>query len=402
MKLLSEIVIHRKNDDATIHLLYGDLTAIPSEYAADILIISAYPKSYIPSRKTLMAALYNKGIFVGEMAKDKEVDLIGQLGCWLSKPLSEELQKVFNFKRILCFEPGIAALEDKTVVGNIFRCINTFVFDKQNNVIAMPVVASGNQKVPLGKMLPAILEAAIFWIENGLPLKSIKLVLYYYEQVEEALPIFNIIKHNYELNNSKKDEVDGYPYAVKSSEQHIDPEFLNAREIISMETDVLYPPLEERAGSPPHPDTDFVTSTTQTPEEEGKFDYFISYAHIHSDLISSFVQNMKLKNDKLRIFYDRDSIPPGGLWIKQISDTIQKASRVLVFLSPDYDNSPVCWDEFQCAKLMEYNKRTSIIQTIYLYNYRTEIPPIMGIYSYLDCREGDIEKLKACIPKIIR
>ena len=74
---------------------------------------------------------------------------------------------------------------------------------------------------------------------------------------------------------------------------------------------------------------------------------------------------------------------------------------MLVFLSPDYDNSPVCWDEFQCAKLMEYNKRTSMIQTIYLYNYKNEMPPIMGIYSYLDCREGDIEKLKACITKIL-
>jgi hypothetical protein len=62
------------------------------------------------------------------------------------------------------------------VVANIFRCINTFAYDKQNNIIAMPVLASGNQKVPMDKMLPAILDAAIFWLERGLPLTCIKLV----------------------------------------------------------------------------------------------------------------------------------------------------------------------------------------------------------------------------------
>ncbi len=147
MKLLSQIIVHRQQKDATIQLLQGDLTAIPAEHAADILIVSAFPGSYEPYSKTLMAALYQKGIFIGEMAKNKEIDLRSQLGCWLSKPVSDEQQKQFNFKQILCFEPGAEVHEDKAVVGNIFRCINTFAFEQQNNVIAMPVVASGNQKV---------------------------------------------------------------------------------------------------------------------------------------------------------------------------------------------------------------------------------------------------------------
>ena len=116
----------------------------------------------------------------------------------------------------------------------------------------------------------------------------------------------------------------------------------------------------------------------------------------------SFVQQVKEKKSGLQIFYDRESIPPGGLWIRQLSAAIQKAKKVLVFLSPDYDKSPVCWDEFQCAKLMEYNKRRQIIQTIYLYDYsEIEMPPIMGIYSYIDCREGDADKLKESVDKIL-
>ena len=105
----------------------------------------------------------------------------------------------------------------------------------------------------------------------------------------------------------------------------------------------------------------------------------------------------------LSVFYDKDSIPPGGLWIQQISAAIQRADKVVVFLSPDYDNSPVCWDEFQCAKLMEYNRKKNIIQTVYLYGHKeTEIPPIMGIYSYIDSREGNVSKLQACVQQLLK
>ena len=450
MKLLSQLDIYRNEFDASIQLLQGDLTAIPPDHATDILVISAYPGSYEPYKTTLMAALYDKGIFVGEMAKDKEVDLISQVGCWLSKPLKEEQQKQFNFKRILCFEPGRSAFNDSSVVGNIFRCINTFAFESQHNVIAMPVVASGNQKMPLAQMVPSILENAIFWLENGLPLRTIKLVLYSDDQVEEALPIFSRIKQDYE-SVSLKDGYGSQEDSFTRSTKNIEAETLSAKRSDVLNRKFGAPSIKKNgkksAPSPaPAADPGIEKSTTDsgieksaadpgieksatgsgiekstadpgieksatdsgieksaapTSEQADKYDYFISYAHTHSDLIHSFVENMKLKNSQLRIFYDKDSIPPGGLWIKQISEAIQKAGKVLVFLSPDYDNSPVCWDEFQCAKLMEYNRRTSVIQTIYLYKYNGEMPPIMGIYSYIDCREGDMDKLLASIPKLV-
>ena len=400
MKLLSQITVHRKQNDATIQLLHGDLTAIPQEHAADILIVSAYPGSYEPYNETLMAALYHKGVIVGELAENKEIDLRDQLGCWLSKPLSEEQQKQFHFKQILCFEPGNEVHEDKTVVGNIFRCINAFAFEKQNNVVAMPVVASGNQKVSLDKMLPAIVETAVFWLENGLPLQSVKLVLYSDDQVKEALLKFLIIKKEYETSNDLK-EIVKYRSTAKTRLVK-KPYKVNARDNKNYhkKSGDTY---EESEGfsfeEVEYPKT--VKSSESVKKIEDNYDFFISYAHTHSNLINSFVEYLKQKNSNLRIFFDKDSIPPGGLWIKQISDTIQKSKKVLVFLSPDYDKSPVCWDEFQCAKLLEYNRKKSVIQTIYLYKYENEMPLIMGIYSYLDCREGDLQKLFEAIPKLI-
>ncbi len=134
-------------------------------------------------------------------------------------------------------------------------------------------------------------------------------------------------------------------------------------------------------------------------EKKKNYDFFISYAHTHSELINKFVEQLKKTDNKINVFYDKDSIPPGSLWLKQISETIKNSKKVLVFLSPDYDNSPVCWDEFQCAKLLEYNLKTSVIQTIYLYKH--DLPLIMGIYSYIDCREGDVNKLLKAIHQLI-
>lgn len=400
MELLSKITIHRENDDAAIQLLQGDLTTIPPEHTTDLLIVSAFPNNYDPVPKTLMAALFNKGIDVGEMAKNKEIDLTSQLGCWLSKPLRNEQQKQFNFKQILCFEPGAKVQEDKTVVGNIFRCINAFAFENENNIIAMPVVASGNQKVALDKILPAIVEAAIFWLENRLPLKAIKLVFYSDEQVAEGLPQFKKIKLDYDVKKSKTRETDFAEKLLEKSEKNMPSEGIhsNSRLVPKLKsfTEVeMQGDFPNREINCSESETELATNT----EKNENYDFFISYAHTHSELINMFVQQLKKTDSKINVFYDKDSIPPGGLWIKQISDTIGKSKKVLVFLSPDYDNSPVCWDEFQCAKLLEYNRKTSVIQTIYLYKH--ELPLIMGIYSYLDCREGDMNKLFEAIPKLI-
>jgi len=142
--------------------------------------------------------------------------------------------------------------------------------------------------------------------------------------------------------------------------------------------------------------TPITTGPVSIPEE---YDYFISYAHAHNKEIQEFVNEISTVKNGAKLFYDRDSIPPGGLWIKKISDAIQNSKQVICILSPSYSNSPVCWDEFQCAKLKEYNTKQSVIKTIALYK-DVALPPVMGIYSYIDCMEGDIQKLKDAVMKI--
>ena len=378
MQLLSQILIERSPGNTVIQLLQGDLSAIPAENAVDILAMSAFPGNYMALKGSLINALAEQGLSVEALAQEKEVDLRNQLDCWLSKPLSASDQQKFNFKRILCFEPGDKIKEPEEVVGDIFRCINTFAFDEDKNDLAMPIIATGYQKIPMQKILPALLKAACFWLQNGLPVKSLKLVVHRNEQATEALPIFETFK------NAMQEA------AATQRQRSTGTKDEEAEQIMPQDLDI-----EKEIDDSP------VNMPEAAPTEKG-YDYFLSYAHVHSKNVQYFVDGLKTKNKALNIFYDKDSIPPGGLWIQQISAAIQKADKVLIFLSPDYDKSPVCWDEFQCAKLMEYNRKKSIIQTIYLYGHKeTEMPLIMGIYSYIDCREGSDEKINACIQQLL-
>ncbi|MEO6233100.1 MAG: toll/interleukin-1 receptor domain-containing protein [Ferruginibacter sp.] len=397
MKLLSQLTISRSGEaDALIQLLQGDLAEMPAEHKTDILVVSAFPGSYQPIEGTLIGALDKRGLSVETLSKDKDADLREQLSCWLSKPLSKEAQAKFNFRRIICFEPGVKIKESNDVVCNIFRCINTFAFDEKNNVIAMPMVASGNQRASPQDMLPALMEAAQFWLQNGLPLQCIKLVIYREEEIQMSVDIFENFKQS--PDRSFYDNLDISSKGAREELVGDAPESIESIEDLNPPAAFSPPVSPPSSGAVPPP-----PAPVSTEVASDQYDYFISYAHTHAALVNEFVDQLKQKNNDVRIFYDRDSIPPGGLWIKQLSAAIQKAKKVLVFLSPDYDNSMVCWDEFQCAKLMEYNRKKQIIQTIYLYNYKdVELPPIMGIYSYIDCREGDPVKLNSCVDRLLQ
>ena len=379
MKLLSQINIERSQGNAVIQLLQGDLSAIPTEHATDLLVMSAFPGDYIALKGSLIYALNKKGLSVEALARNKEIDLRNQLDCWLSKPLSSSDQKKFNFKKILCFEPGEKIKQPEEVVGDIFRCINTFAFDEEHNELAMPIIGTGYQQVSLQKMFPALLQVCHFWLKNGLPVKSIKLVVHNSEKAKEAVQLFEEFKKN---SSPAQDERETAVPARAASP--------------------LSQPLGNRTKKRNSPLKKAETTSKNPPLKKG-YDYFLSYAHAHSKEVQLFVDKLKKRNKNLSVFYDKDSIPPGGLWIQQISAAIQQADKVLIFLSPDYDKSPVCWDEFQCAKLMEYNRKRTIIQTVYLYGHKeTEMPVMMGIYSYIDCREGNSKKLEQCIKQLLK
>ena len=99
--LIDSIDILDGSTTRRIALYEGDLTAIPKEHRADILVVSAFPDNYVPTSTSLIGSLYSRGLSVDDLAKVKAHDLRATCGFWLSNRAAAAL----NVGRIACFEP---------------------------------------------------------------------------------------------------------------------------------------------------------------------------------------------------------------------------------------------------------------------------------------------------------
>ena len=124
MQLLDAIDIYYKDERKSIELYHGDLTAMEALDGMDILVISAFPDNYDPTPGTIIHALAQKGVHVGELAADKDEDLRENFSCWLSRPINVPGT---SFDRILCWEPPTQGESPNEVVSNVFQAIMPFV-----------------------------------------------------------------------------------------------------------------------------------------------------------------------------------------------------------------------------------------------------------------------------------
>jgi hypothetical protein len=112
-----------------------------TKHAVDALVVSAFPNDYSPTESSLIGALHSRGINVGNLAAETEIDLRENFSCWLSKEIVTEVPGI-SFKRILCFEP-IERDKAPDLVRGIFQALAPFTFSDPNiRSIALPVVAA--------------------------------------------------------------------------------------------------------------------------------------------------------------------------------------------------------------------------------------------------------------------
>jgi len=426
MELVDELRVPRNTGarpDATIQLLAGDLATLPPEHAVDVLVVSAFPGNYDPIRGTLVGGLFERGLDMRDVARHKEEDERMRLGCWLSSPLPPMTVAQFHVGRILCFEPryrpfleatGIDIDNIEQTVGFIFRCLNNFAIPDwegrrsfQVSRVAMPLVATGNQAVPVEDMCPSLLDAAAFWLAQGLPVDELKIVVFDPADRQRVADLFAAFKASYLRRHAPKvtagrGTAEGWKQqladtiareVIERTEQHLRESVLAAA--ASDEERARVSELFDRAAR-----MEGSASGATGEADGGDYDVFVSYAHKQDAEVREFVDALRLRDPSARVFYDRQSIPIGGQWLKHISDAVQRSRVFVAILSPDYSASPVCWDEFQCAKLREYTTRLSVIRTIRLFSEQV-MPPIMGIYSYVDCAEGDRRRLREAADGIL-
>lgn len=340
MRLIDTLRVPRNEGVAEIQLLVGDLSAIPAEHSVDALVVSAFAGDYTPVPNTLIGALYEKrGLWVSELATDKEVDLRDVSSCWLSRPLD---RADLNFRHLLCWEPGVHNQAPPDAVGDVFRSLFPYVAGEPwISSVALPLLAAGNQGAdPLG-MLRAILEAAYHWLRNGLPLRILKIVVF---ERDSAL-------------------IDG------------------AAEVFAGYSRELQQAPQARAGAPGI-----------------RYDLFVSYSRLDQNAVDDLVARIRVRNPGMRIYLDRAELDAGSPWQQGIFEAIDASRRILCLYSPDYLESRVCLEEYNIAHL-RHREEGDVLVPAYL-RTAPKLPTFMRLIQYVDVRENDPGLLEALAEKL--
>ena len=300
MEIIDSICVEHNGIRRCINLAAGDLANLPPEHAVDAIIVSAFPDDYAPMRGTLIAALDRKGISVADIAERKAVDLRQFSSCWLSDVI---VHPNAGFHRILCFEPAYRGKATE-VVGDIFRSIIPFTTGQPPlNSIALPLVATGDQGEDRDEMLRALVDAAVHWLNKGMPLDRINIVLRSTADVESLRQTFATVKASLKLPASHADY---------------------------------------------------------------KFDAFVSYSWDNKDAVDQLVNCFRSSRPNLRLFVDRLELRPGAAWQQHIFESLDDARKIICMYSPSYLNSKICQEEFNIALLRHRESKDGVLLPVFL------------------------------------
>lgn len=239
-----------------------------------------------------------------------------------------------QFKRVLCFEP-LTRGSPPEVVGDVFQSLIPFVnADSPITSIAMPLVASGDQNVPLLDMLEPLLDAAANWLALGLPVERLKIVEHSELKAAELKGAFSVLKRKY-LDSAPR-QSPGFAY-----------------------------------------------------------DIFISYSHRNTDEVTFLVEELRRQRPQLRLFLDRKDLNAGMAWQQELYEALDDCRKVVAVYSPPYLTSKVCKEELNIALFQDRDSENGVLVPVYLCS--ADLPTYMELIQFIDCREADRDKLrKAC------
>ena len=175
MSQINVIEVPTPHGIKTVEVHHDDITQLPMQ--VDLLVVSAFRRSYIPSPNTVIADLEeNMGIPVAELAASPLLDLRNSMNCWISEEIKDK-----SISYLGCVEHiagkiiEVGAPDD--VISNLFGAISMLFYKGINiTTIAMPILGAGLQGASLEKVLPVLVESSINALKHNHSLKTIYLV----------------------------------------------------------------------------------------------------------------------------------------------------------------------------------------------------------------------------------
>ena len=193
----------------------------------------------------------------------------------------------------------------------------------------MPLIGAGDQGWPAEQMLQTILQAAVSWMERGLPLRLLKIVIYREDVARRMAQVFT----SYMSEHQKAAGQTGYSRAYGCGQSF--------------------------------------------------YDLFLSYSHEEAEVASFIVDKLRESSGStLMIFHDRTSLREGSTWLMKIADALDASHRIAALYSPAYWTSKNCQMEFLAAFTRQLDTGEEILFPIYLSdeqcfmfkNYKLRLP----------------------------
>ncbi len=185
----------------------GDI--VHTEHKKDLLIISSFTRGYDPLPNTIIGALKDVGISIGELQKDPLIDMRESLNCWISNPISHQ-----SFTYILCLEmqrSEIGAEEFKNLISNLFSILAVLQMKKDVIIksMAMPILGTGFQKRKVEDIVVYLLDSFKVYLDRYTELETITICDKDKEKVkafESGLANYFTIQKN-EIDRNHKDDI---------------------------------------------------------------------------------------------------------------------------------------------------------------------------------------------------
>lgn len=155
-----------------IELHQGDITQL--DFPVDLLAVSAYKNSYVPTPGTVMASLYKRGIPVADFALMPQEDFRSNFGAWLSTDT-----RVEGIGHLVCLEVIGRVSYFKRALQNLFNFLHTLeVYGYQFGSIAIPMLGTGRQGYHQDEVIPDLLNQSLKFLKKSESLTEIYFVVF--------------------------------------------------------------------------------------------------------------------------------------------------------------------------------------------------------------------------------
>eukprot|EP00179_Madagascaria_erythrocladioides_P025977 CAMPEP_0198327354 /NCGR_PEP_ID=MMETSP1450-20131203/14641_1 /TAXON_ID=753684 ORGANISM="Madagascaria erythrocladiodes, Strain CCMP3234" /NCGR_SAMPLE_ID=MMETSP1450 /ASSEMBLY_ACC=CAM_ASM_001115 /LENGTH=825 /DNA_ID=CAMNT_0044031395 /DNA_START=242 /DNA_END=2719 /DNA_ORIENTATION=+ len=350
LKHLDFINVHRKDYTGRIELLQGSVERLSKADETDLLIVYLRERGqYKGNRDSALAALNRNGLSLAQLENETkpQPSYRRHYHCWLSRPVPRPRPPGFEYKRLLVYEdPGEELTRDDNIVLDIMKCLTTVIGgDVQIQSVLIPLSGALLSPSLRKHFVKAAVEVTNGWMQMGLPLKTVRIVLPETD-ISKDIAVFKSIREKLMSESGN--------FAVN-------------------------PPI--------------------------KYDVFFSYSQADHDAAHNMMNYLRGKNPGIRL-YDAEprdiSVRQRGVVNAEVMDAIQSSRVFLSLLSDDYFHSVECTEAFSLAYCRDFDAQGNFI--IPLFWRSCDLTPLarrLVATEGVDCREGSFDAARVLLDEIL-